>query len=87
MKAWMKALCEAPTLGYLKGYGAPRYICDEAGRSCIEVLSTTNNNRQNPIVGVISPVQADILGKVLAEYVASEQFKADWARIAEDHLK
>jgi hypothetical protein len=59
---------------------------DETGRVVYDIQSTIYNDKDNPIVGVISPVEADILGKVLAAYVSSDQFKADWSRIAEQHL-
>ena len=95
MKSWMKSICEnTPLLHHyteiLKDkqiYNNYRSIKDEAGRETLYIASTISNNAETDwVVGVISPVQADILGRVISEYVESAQFKADWSRIAEKHL-
>ncbi len=57
-----------------------RWIIDERGKTVIEVHSTYRDG------GVIDPVEADILAKVLNEYLQSEQFRGDWFRIAHEHI-
>jgi len=93
-KPWYTNLLTAPQIRHYSElmkngqiYYGYRTIVDNAKRRCISIESNVSNGKENPIPGLISPVEADILGKVISAYVESDQFKADWRRIALDHFQ
>jgi hypothetical protein len=69
-----------------EGYPCTRSIKDACGLTAIDIHSTYRTVGMHGH-GLISPVKADILGKVISAYVASPGFKRAWKRIAEEHLK
>lgn len=60
---------------------AERRFRDANGLKAVEVFSTNRDH------GCISPVQADILARVLHEYFSSSAFRKDWKKVATKHIE
>jgi hypothetical protein len=58
-----------------------RVINDSTGEGVIIVRSTYREN------GTITPVDADILARVLNKYLFSSAFARDWGKAVKEHYK
>jgi hypothetical protein len=63
------------------GHPCARRIFDTEGKEVFTVMSTYRDQ------GNISPVEADILARVLNGYLSSASFRKDWKKAAKEHHK